>query len=154
MVEHDPTDAPVHTRDSDCDVDPCSSCCRVCGVLHGEPCEECGGAGYHVPGCSDPDAFWAPTEKKPAALVTTERVPMRLRFDGSDAIVHASSGAVLMTCALAATIPPGDHDGAVVYAETQSGAPAGMVWCHASIEVGAVRFVAGAPDLVPARVRS
>lgn len=42
-----------HSRDEDCDVDPESDCCRLCGVYHGDPCPECRGRGFHVDGCSE-----------------------------------------------------------------------------------------------------
>jgi hypothetical protein len=45
----------THTKDEDCDVDPMTGCCRTCGVLHGDPCPECGGRGFHTPGCSESD---------------------------------------------------------------------------------------------------
>ena len=41
-----------HTKDEDCDVDPETDCCRVCGVHHAEPCPECGGCGFHRGACS------------------------------------------------------------------------------------------------------
>lgn len=40
-----------HTKDADCIVDA-SGCCATCGVSQtGDPCEECGGVGYHAEGC-------------------------------------------------------------------------------------------------------
>lgn len=39
--------APIHTTDEQCDVDPATDCCRVCGVYHGDPCADCGGTGFH-----------------------------------------------------------------------------------------------------------
>jgi|SRR5579872_2978859 len=44
-----------HTKDSDCDVDVYGSCV-LCGVLHGDPCELCGGKGFHTEDCPDSDA--------------------------------------------------------------------------------------------------
>lgn len=40
-----------HHTDSDCTLDPETDCCIVCAVYHGEPCEVCGGRGYHVSQC-------------------------------------------------------------------------------------------------------
>jgi hypothetical protein len=51
--------APVyHTKDSDCTLDADGSCID-CGVYHGEPCDVCGGRGFHVAECPcehDPDS--------------------------------------------------------------------------------------------------
>ena len=47
----------AHTCDEDCaphiDFDDHGTVCTVCHVMHGEPCQECGGRGYHRPTCSD-----------------------------------------------------------------------------------------------------
>lgn len=51
----DPSARPDHNRDEDCDVDPATDLCRACGVHHGDPCVECGGRGFHKPGCSESD---------------------------------------------------------------------------------------------------
>lgn len=40
-----------HTKDSDCTVGV-DGLCEGCGVLHGEPCKECGGRGFHGEACS------------------------------------------------------------------------------------------------------
>ena len=40
-----------HSKDSDCTVNPETLCCDVCGVAHGDECLDCGGRGYHKPGC-------------------------------------------------------------------------------------------------------
>jgi hypothetical protein len=40
-----------HTKDDDCTLDA-SDTCTECGVWHGDPCPECGGSGYHAPGCA------------------------------------------------------------------------------------------------------
>lgn len=40
-----------HTKDEDCCVDPETGSCRVCGVVHGEPCGSCGGEAFHRSGC-------------------------------------------------------------------------------------------------------
>ena len=37
----------AHTKDADCTVDPETLLCQGCGVYHGDPCEQCGGAGFH-----------------------------------------------------------------------------------------------------------
>jgi len=44
-------DEVLHTKDEDCDVDPETNNCRVCGVYHGDPCAVCGGRGFHRPWC-------------------------------------------------------------------------------------------------------
>jgi hypothetical protein len=44
MEERNMTD---HTRDERCDVDPDTFECRGCHVLHGDPCFDCGGRGFH-----------------------------------------------------------------------------------------------------------
>lgn len=51
-------DVVAHEKDSDCDVDESTGCCRVCGVDHsGDPCVACRGRGFHVKGCErDPEA--------------------------------------------------------------------------------------------------
>lgn len=43
-----------HKTDADCRglIDPATDCCRVCGVLHGDPCPDCGGRGFHRPDCA------------------------------------------------------------------------------------------------------
>jgi hypothetical protein len=48
-------DAPAnrHECDEECDVDPTTDTCRVCGVHHGSPCPVCGGRGFHVDGCTN-----------------------------------------------------------------------------------------------------
>ena len=43
---------PIHESDAECTLDE-DDCCEVCGVMHGDPCEECGGRGYHAAGCSE-----------------------------------------------------------------------------------------------------
>lgn len=42
-----------HDRDSDCDVDPKTLCCTICGVDHSGTCPECGGHGFHKPDCKE-----------------------------------------------------------------------------------------------------
>jgi hypothetical protein len=44
---------PEHERDDQCDVDPETDECRGCGVVHGDPCRQCGGRGFHREGCSE-----------------------------------------------------------------------------------------------------
>lgn len=46
-----------HSRDSDCSghVDRDTRLCSVCGVLHGDPCPQCRGRGYHKSGCPESD---------------------------------------------------------------------------------------------------
>ena len=43
----------LHRQDEHCTVDPETDCCSVCGVLHGGPCPECGGRGFHRPSCTE-----------------------------------------------------------------------------------------------------
>jgi hypothetical protein len=43
-----------HITDADCTIGD-DDCCVECGVLHGDPCPECGGKGYHVDGCQAED---------------------------------------------------------------------------------------------------
>jgi hypothetical protein len=43
---------PEHSKDSDCIVDPRTDLCTVCGVMHGEPCPDCGGKGFHTSACT------------------------------------------------------------------------------------------------------
>lgn len=50
-----PIATPGHKTDADCRVDAVTSDCQVCGVHHGDPCETCGGRGFHVDGC--PETF-------------------------------------------------------------------------------------------------
>lgn len=42
----------AHEEDGDCDVDPETLVCRVCGVDHSEQCEDCGGRGFHKATCA------------------------------------------------------------------------------------------------------
>lgn len=41
-----------HAHDRDCQIDPETRLCQVCGVEHGAPCPVCGGRGFHANGCS------------------------------------------------------------------------------------------------------
>ncbi len=45
---------PRHRTDADCTL--IEDCCVGCGVLHGEPCPQCGGRGFHTDGCAALDA--------------------------------------------------------------------------------------------------
>lgn len=47
----------AHTTDTDCTIDPETGCCSLCGVLHGDPCPECGGRGLHIENCELIGAF-------------------------------------------------------------------------------------------------
>ena len=76
----------VHTKDSDCSLDEHFSC-TGCGVQHSEdPCE-CGGRGFHRPGCANSDErFYTPDtlddfQRKVEAL----RVSALLEIDGAGA---------------------------------------------------------------------
>mgnify|MGYP001611742776 CR=1 FL=1 len=42
---------PDHTKDEDCTVDLGTHLCSVCGVIHGDPCRDCSGRGFHLPEC-------------------------------------------------------------------------------------------------------
>ena len=42
----------IHNTDKDCTLDADDGC-TVCGVYHGDRCDECGGRGFHVDGCSE-----------------------------------------------------------------------------------------------------
>lgn len=44
-----------HAKDEDCDVDEDTETCRGCGVRHGDPCDDCGGRGYHRLACPTQD---------------------------------------------------------------------------------------------------
>ena len=48
-----PTKQPTtpHTTDSDCTLDS-TDICRGCGVYHGDPCQDCGGRGFHAESCA------------------------------------------------------------------------------------------------------
>lgn len=43
----------LHAQDEDCDVDPETFCCRICGVDHSGDCPTCGGHGFHKPTCDE-----------------------------------------------------------------------------------------------------
>lgn len=42
-----------HTQDEDCQVDPNTDLCVVCGVHHWDPCVTCGGRGFHREDCPE-----------------------------------------------------------------------------------------------------
>lgn len=44
-----------HVKDSDCTLNPETNECIECGVLHGDPCLDCGGRGFHKEGCPGMD---------------------------------------------------------------------------------------------------
>jgi hypothetical protein len=44
-----------HSQDSDCNVNPETDCCTVCGVMHGAACTVCGQKAYHRPDCNELD---------------------------------------------------------------------------------------------------
>jgi hypothetical protein len=44
-------DEVLHNADEDCTLGP-DDCCKVCGVYHGDPCQDCGGRGFHRSGCA------------------------------------------------------------------------------------------------------
>lgn len=41
----------IHTKDSDCTLNEKGEC-TLCGVVHGDPCPECSGRGFHQGDCS------------------------------------------------------------------------------------------------------
>lgn len=57
-----------HQQDSDCDVDVYGSCV-LCGVLHGDPCVECGGRGFHASMCPISDANYYPQDEQAAVIM-------------------------------------------------------------------------------------
>jgi hypothetical protein len=40
-----------HTKDANCVATLVDGTCSACGVLHGDPCPDCGGRGYHGKNC-------------------------------------------------------------------------------------------------------
>jgi hypothetical protein len=52
-----------HNKDADCSVDPATDMCTVCGVYHGEACDECGGRGFHGDACSLNEANWVDAQE-------------------------------------------------------------------------------------------
>lgn len=42
-----------HTQDDDCAPYITEGECRVCGVVHGDPCPECHARAFHKPTCSE-----------------------------------------------------------------------------------------------------
>ena len=56
----------THGTDADCTLDPATDCCTECGVYHADPCDECGGRGFHACPCSQCDCCNA-DEPVPAA---------------------------------------------------------------------------------------
>lgn len=42
-----------HRQDEDCTVDPGNGLCRWCNVWHGDPCDGCGGRGFHRTWCNE-----------------------------------------------------------------------------------------------------
>jgi hypothetical protein len=59
----------THNKDADCTVDAETGLCTVCGVLHGEPCDECGGCGFHGDACSLNEANWIDAQETRENLV-------------------------------------------------------------------------------------
>ena len=56
------------TTDTACTIDPATDCCIDCGTLHGDPCQDCQGRGFHRPGCSE----W-PAEEQAEARADARR---------------------------------------------------------------------------------
>jgi hypothetical protein len=52
QATHEP---PIHSTDADCagHIDPETDTCRICRVDHGDPCQDCGGRGYHADDCPE-----------------------------------------------------------------------------------------------------
>jgi hypothetical protein len=96
---------PNHTKDEDCDVDPKTSTCRVCGVGHMEPrCVDCGKLAFHADGCPESRShvfgFVHPYEPVPApedaqrlAVKSAALSDVRAILDGlTETKVHPGSG--------------------------------------------------------------
>jgi len=49
-VEYLRSTAASHTEDADCTLDANGEC-TICHVLHGDPCMDCGGRGFHKRDC-------------------------------------------------------------------------------------------------------
>ena len=74
-----------HNRDSDCTV--VNDICAVCGVAHGDPCETCGGEGFHKDSCA---------ESEERSLAAKFPVGARVRIIRSDLGVYVGlTGTVL-----------------------------------------------------------
>ena len=73
-------DYPIHTKDEDCTVDPETLECTICQVYHGDPCEKCGGTGFHkgkclIVSCAKPDVgefIEIPTRQTAGIVVAVE----------------------------------------------------------------------------------
>lgn len=42
-----------HSHDSECIVDPETDLCLICGVMHGQPCTDCGQRAFHLDNCRE-----------------------------------------------------------------------------------------------------
>jgi hypothetical protein len=70
-----------HNQDSDCTV--VDDTCTGCGVVHGLPCEACGGTGFHKDTCTE-TALYADER----ALAAKFPVGARVRIIGSDLTMY------------------------------------------------------------------
>lgn len=67
-----------HRQDGECTVGP-DGLCTDCNALHDEPCQDCGGRGYHRVGCVVPDSddrhdlmVWETTGQEALAIARGE----------------------------------------------------------------------------------
>ena len=56
-----------HIRDEDCTLG-WDDCCVACGVHHADPCERCGGRGFHREACPESDATCEVCEERDGTL--------------------------------------------------------------------------------------
>lgn len=96
----------VHVTDSDCNLDE-SGACIGCGTIHyDEPCEECGGHGFHKGFCSENAdlAHYETTNRHCPNGCTNETSFVNLRDKGAmtqthvDSIIAKKGRSVLETC--------------------------------------------------------
>lgn len=78
-----------HTKDSDCTVGD-DGLCIECGVDHSDPCENCGGAGFHKPDCISIgdfvevpawDVIGCVMEMRPPTMGSDDAKEIRLQLD-------------------------------------------------------------------------
>lgn len=74
----------AHTQDSDCQLDRFGSC-ELCGVLHGDPCQACGGKGFHTAQCPESDANYVPQDEQGAVIMLQHAINHQIKRIGYDA---------------------------------------------------------------------